>query len=67
MLLIAAAATISFHPPAVRVESTATVRIERPATASRQEWERIRTSSRREKIVRDEQGQWVLMRIVDYQ
>lgn len=67
MLLIAAAAMISSHPPAVRVESTATVRIERPATASREEWERIPHSSRREKIVRDEEGQLVLMRIVDYQ
>jgi hypothetical protein len=67
MLLIGAAATISVHSPAVRVESTATVRVERPATANRQEWERIPPSSRREKILRDEQGQWVLMRIVDYQ
>jgi hypothetical protein len=60
----AAAAQIPARPT---VNSTATVRIERPAVGSREQWERLSRGTRREIIVRDSRGQPLLVRLIEYQ
>lgn len=67
LLFVVANAT---RPPALRqseVRSIASVRIERPAIVNRKEWERAASTSRREIVVRDELGQPVLVRVIEYQ
>jgi len=68
MLLLHAGHAAS--PPAathVQVRSTVSVRIERSVTASRKEWERAPKASRREIVVRDERGNPLLVRLIEYQ
>lgn len=67
MLLLVPSAAITLRQPAVTGEAKAGVTIERPAKASREEWERSPRSLRHEKIVRDERGNLVLMRIVEFE
>lgn len=66
MLLLAALASQAASPPP-KVQATATVRIERPVSASRERWEQLPPSSKREIIVRDEQGRPVLLRLIENQ
>jgi hypothetical protein len=63
LLLVALAAQAS--PPQARIQSTAIVRIERPVTAGREEWDRLPASQKRERLTRDEQGRPMLLRIVE--
>jgi hypothetical protein len=68
MLLLLASNAISLPQVApAEVHSKVTVRIERPATATKDEWERAPIASRREVIVRDDRGQPVLLRLIEYQ
>jgi hypothetical protein len=60
----AAAAPVPVRPA---VNSTATVRIERPAVASREQWERLPKESRRELVVRGGDGRLLLVRVIEYQ
>jgi hypothetical protein len=66
LLLVALAVSQAAPPlPPVRLQASATVRIERPVSASRTDWDRLPASQRREVIARDEQGRPVLLRIVE--
>ena len=69
MLLLIASTTIATvsRPPATQAQATATIRIERPAIASDKEWEHSPKASRREIIRRDERGQPMLLRVIEYQ
>ena len=68
MLLLIAVNGASFSPPPhVEVQSIARVRIERPAIANSKEWEQTPKASRREIILHDENGQPVLVRLIEYQ
>jgi len=63
-----AAMTAPSPPPAQsHSQATATVRIERPAIANSKEWDRAPKAGRREIVRRDEGGQTVLLRLVEYQ
>ena len=64
LLLVAAALQPQPHPPVVR-QATASVRIERPAKVSRDEWERVPQRQRREILVRDEAGRPLLLRLIE--
>jgi hypothetical protein len=67
LLLVALAASQAVQPPPPRVvlQATATVRIERPVTAGREQWDKAPPSNKHEIIVRDEQGRPMLLRIVE--
>ncbi|HET7316020.1 MAG TPA: hypothetical protein VFI88_01185 [Sphingomicrobium sp.] len=65
MLLLIALASTPTPPPHVKAVAKATVRIERPVTVSRETWDRLPKSRRSEKIVRDEQGRRLLLRLVE--
>jgi len=67
LLLFASAAITVSKPPAAQAQATATIRIERPAIASDKEWEHSPKASRREIIRRDERGQPMLLRVIEYQ
>lgn len=67
VLLIVMAAAEATAIPRTAVESTATVRIERPAQASARDWERSSPVQKRETVVKDEQGRLVTLRIVELQ
>ena len=69
MLLLFASAVITIvaKPPTAEARATATIRIERPAIASDKEWEHSPKASRREIIRRDERGQPMLLRVIEYQ
>jgi hypothetical protein len=54
-------------PPRAVATATATVRVERPATASKEDWEHAPRSARRELIVRDKDGQRVLLRLIEFE
>ncbi|HYX45687.1 MAG TPA: hypothetical protein VE820_02525 [Sphingomicrobium sp.] len=63
---------VAFHapdpaPPRAVATATATVRIERPATASSKDWDHAPKSARRELVVHDKDGQTVLLRLVEYE
>jgi hypothetical protein len=64
VLGIAAAAPAPVRPA---VNATATVRIERPAVASREQWERLPKETRSEIVVRGGDGRPVLVRVIDHQ
>jgi len=64
MLLAAALAAVT-PSPAPRAQATASVRIERPVSVSAVGWEQLPKSKRSERIVRDERGQLVLLRLVE--
>jgi hypothetical protein len=67
LLLVALSAQASPAPsqPIVAVQATATARIERPSTVTARDWERM--PQRREVIVRDQQGQPLLLRLIENQ
>ena len=67
LLFASAAITTVSKPPAAQAQATATIRIERPAIASDKEWEHSPKASRREIIRRDERGQPMLLRVIEYQ
>jgi hypothetical protein len=68
MLLLIAASVQSFAPPVrAAAQAKASVRIEQPATASRKAWDHSAKGSRREIVVRDEQGRRILVRVIEYQ
>ncbi len=50
-----------------QAQSMAAVRIERPAIANAREWEKAPKSSRREIIILNEDGQRVLVRLIEYE
>jgi len=54
-------------PRHATAQSIASARIERPAVANRKRWEHAPPTSRREMLVRDERGQPLLLRIIEYQ
>jgi hypothetical protein len=64
MLLAAALAAVT-PSPAPHARATASVRIERPVSVSAVGWEQLPKSKRSERIVRDERGQLVLLRLVE--
>ena len=65
MLLLAPSPEIALSLPRVTIAAQASVRIERPATASAKEWEQTPPAGRREMIVRDEKGRVILLRITE--
>lgn len=67
LLMTGAAAQVEPAQPIVRATATATVRIEHPAKAGREEWQKASESHRSEIIVQDKEGQPVLLRLVEYQ
>jgi hypothetical protein len=69
LLLVALSAQASPAPsqPIVAVQATATVRIERPSTVTASDWHRMPPQMKREVIVRNEQGQPLLLRLVENQ
>ena len=52
--------------PRVEARTSASIRIEHPATVDREQWEKAK-ASRREILVLDEQGRLILMRVIDYE
>ena len=66
MFLAGSAAALA---PAARSQAQAqiSIRIERPGIANAKQWEQTPKPSRRQIIVRDERGQPVLVRVIDYQ
>jgi hypothetical protein len=54
-------------PAFARTQVEASVRIEHPAAANKKEWERSPSSSRREILIRDEDGKRVLVRVIQYE
>ena len=66
LLSLAAAftATPQQRPPAA---ATATVRIERPVSVSGEEWALLPQATRSERIIRDEQGRELLLRLIEMQ
>ncbi len=56
---------IALQQPHVTIAAQATVRIERPATASAKDWKQTPSAGRREMIVRDEKGRVILLRITE--
>ena len=67
MLILIASFAEPPRPPQVMAPAKASVRIEHGVTASKREWEQQTPGSRRETIRQDERGNYVLLRIVDYQ
>jgi hypothetical protein len=68
LLVIAAAAAAPIpQAPPESAQARATVRIERPAIVSREEWEKLPRSARSERIVPDEQGRQMLLRLIEHQ
>jgi len=63
MLLLALHASAAPLEP--RREATAAVRIERRSIATREEWNAIPKSRRREVTIRDEQGRELLLRLIE--
>ena len=67
MLLLIVSAALPPQAPRVAVQARATIRIERPATGSEKQWKNVPDASRRETIIKNESGDPVLLRIVEYQ
>jgi hypothetical protein len=67
MLLLVALAAQAANPPSppVVTQATASIRIERPAVATGDQWDRLPPNRKRAEIVRDEQGRPVLLQIVE--
>ena len=65
MLLLLA--LVSAPPKVAKLQSIATVRIERPATAGPKSWAELPKWKRRETIMIDEYGRPVLLRLVENQ
>jgi hypothetical protein len=67
LLLILSNAAAAPVPVRPAVNATATVRIERPAVASREQWERLPKEARSEIVVRGGDGRPLLVRVIDHQ
>jgi hypothetical protein len=70
MLLLIASTAVASVPPGPRpadVQARATIRILRPAIANHQEWDLSPKASRKETIRKDDHGQRVLLRLIEYQ
>lgn len=71
MLLLLASASLTVTPPVpapkAEARARASVRIVRAATASRKIWEQRPEGSRSEIVIRDERGQPLLLRLIEYQ
>jgi hypothetical protein len=67
LLLVLSNAAAASLPVQPAVNATATVRIERPAVASREQWERLPKETRREIVVRGGDGRPLLVRVIEYQ
>ena len=67
MLLPPPAALPDAPHPRVEVRTSASIRIEHPATVDREQWEKAPKASRREIVVLDEQGRPIVMRVIDYE
>lgn len=65
--MMAAAAQLEAPQPTLRAIATVSVRIERPAKAGREEWDRVPESRKSEVVVQDKDGRPVLLRLVEYQ
>jgi hypothetical protein len=68
LLLIATTAVAAVPPPPrpAQVQARAIVRIMRPAIASSKAWELSPKGARKETIRRDERGEPVLLRLIEY-
>jgi len=66
VLLFVTSVLESHSRPQVTASAKATVRIEHAVRATRKEWDRQPAAHRREVIRKDEHGNVVLLRIVDY-
>ena len=64
MLLLIAAASQP-PPPPVRMQATASLRLERPAEVSSENWEQVPKARRHEILVRDEAGRPLLLRLIE--
>jgi hypothetical protein len=67
LLLVLGNAAAAPGPVRPAANATATVRIERPAVASREQWERLPKQTRREIVVHDGDGRPTLVRVIEYQ
>ena len=67
VLVLAAAASAAPPGPKAVAQAQASVRIERPVTVNRQEWEKLPSSARREIAIRDENGREILLRLIEQQ
>lgn len=67
MVWFIAATTALTTPPRRWAEATATVRIERSATITRDRWTATATPRRSDRIVTDEHGGHFLLRLVEFQ
>ena len=67
VLVLAAAAPAAPIATQAVVQARASVRIERPVAVSRQEWEKLAPSARREVVIRDENGRETLLRLIERQ
>jgi hypothetical protein len=65
LLLAALVLQPSSTQPQVRVQSLASVRIERPTTARAADWERSPSQMRKETLLIDERGQPILLRLIE--
>ena len=54
-------------PQQAENEARVTIRIERPAVATRKAWEKLPKSQRREVERRDERGRLTLLRLIEHQ
>lgn len=67
-MLFIAAIVAAVPPPALSApQARAAVRIERPQRAGADQWERAPRESKREAIIRDEQGRRLLLRTIEQQ
>jgi hypothetical protein len=68
MLLLLATVSASLEPsPRPEIQARASVRVQRVRAVNQNEWDHAPKSSRREVVVRDDQGRWILLRTVEYQ
>lgn len=66
-LLAAAIAAPPVPPAQVGAQATATIRVVQGVAATRRTWEQSSQLRRREVIVRGEQGQPVLLRLIEFE
>jgi hypothetical protein len=66
MLFLLATASPPLAPPS-KLQATASIVVERPATANSKAWEDSPKASRREVVIQDERGQQTIIRLIDYQ
>ena len=66
LLLPSVASLVATEPPA-HAQGTVTIRVERPAIASENEWQRPSPGARREIIRLDERGRPMLLRVLEFE